>query len=371
MPVLGRVDPCCLACGKRGPTVLRCTRCKVVWFCGRECQRALWASTHKHVCGEHGGPAQREMDRCSKGSLCLSWRDGRPVVVVTQDLKMGSAVVLDTGLIFAKGMPEAAARVMCKVSETMAAQLAVATGPLTAYFGDGDRHGDADAFAPARFSLTMDIMFGSGRVRNGRLFSTALAFMRHTCVPSAFVTVMRSGPRFLPLVVVTLARELPRNGEVTICYAAGMTKARCAELLGALGLPARCTCMYDRAEALCRALVMVGVTDEDVAVFMQRDFRQGLCLVVALAQRAVNTLPLAVRPGYQVELLRLLQPFTVNLAEKEFGARLAVCRRSLAHVLYGDPKHGCLPPLKAHAQLQTQAQDAPAVTVSVLPLELR
>ena len=325
--------PCCLGCGKRGPGVLRCTSCKAVWFCGRECQRALWRSSHRHVCGVTGGALQQELLRSSKGSLCLSWVEGRPIVVATQDMVLGAAVMLDTGLVLVPGVPDAAVMRMCASSNSIKAQVAVASGPLAAMLGTWAPK-DGPAFAPRRFSLPMHLMFGSGRVRDGRLFCASLALMRHACVPTAFVTVMEGpGPRMLPLVMVTLARDVARNTEVTVCYGAGLSKARCSQVVADIQPHAQCTCRHDRAEALHRAMVMVGITDEDIATFMQRDFRQGLCLVIAMAEYAVGSLPLGRRADFQATLLRYLQPFSVCMAEQDFEGRVALCRQSIRRLV--------------------------------------
>lgn len=45
----------CEACHTRGDSyadksLLRCSKCRIVWYCSVECQRARW-SEHKHVCG--------------------------------------------------------------------------------------------------------------------------------------------------------------------------------------------------------------------------------------------------------------------------------------------------------------------------------
>jgi len=40
-------DPKCSACGK--PAEKRCSRCKLEWYCSRECQVAAWKD-HKKLC---------------------------------------------------------------------------------------------------------------------------------------------------------------------------------------------------------------------------------------------------------------------------------------------------------------------------------
>lgn len=46
----------CLACGKAGESLLRCSRCRSAHFCSRECQRMAWPS-HKRVCTAAPAPA--------------------------------------------------------------------------------------------------------------------------------------------------------------------------------------------------------------------------------------------------------------------------------------------------------------------------
>lgn len=42
----------CAACGMSGAGVklLKCMRCRKVWYCSKECQTADWKSSHKRVC---------------------------------------------------------------------------------------------------------------------------------------------------------------------------------------------------------------------------------------------------------------------------------------------------------------------------------
>ena len=40
----------CNDCGKKGPNMLRCSRCKEVWYCDAVCQRRAWKA-HKKLCG--------------------------------------------------------------------------------------------------------------------------------------------------------------------------------------------------------------------------------------------------------------------------------------------------------------------------------
>lgn len=41
-------DPKCALCGS--PATNRCSKCKMEWYCGRECQVAAWKKYHKEIC---------------------------------------------------------------------------------------------------------------------------------------------------------------------------------------------------------------------------------------------------------------------------------------------------------------------------------
>merc|ERR1712166_879956 len=41
----------CAHCGDSGPQLLRCSRCKQVWYCTQKCQKAGWKQ-HKKDCGQ-------------------------------------------------------------------------------------------------------------------------------------------------------------------------------------------------------------------------------------------------------------------------------------------------------------------------------
>lgn len=41
----------CENCSKINNDLLRCSRCKIVYYCDQECQRANWPE-HKKVCGK-------------------------------------------------------------------------------------------------------------------------------------------------------------------------------------------------------------------------------------------------------------------------------------------------------------------------------
>ena len=48
-------DGACAACGRKAEHLLRCARCKSVWYCGAECQRASWGG-HKKACRSPSAP---------------------------------------------------------------------------------------------------------------------------------------------------------------------------------------------------------------------------------------------------------------------------------------------------------------------------
>ena len=47
------VEGVCQGCGKKGVT-LKCSKCRKVYYCGKECQKMDWITGHKHVCREAG-----------------------------------------------------------------------------------------------------------------------------------------------------------------------------------------------------------------------------------------------------------------------------------------------------------------------------
>jgi hypothetical protein len=50
-PVPPSSSQLCAWCGKTGPVLLRCARCKAVRYCGADHQRAAWKAGHKKECG--------------------------------------------------------------------------------------------------------------------------------------------------------------------------------------------------------------------------------------------------------------------------------------------------------------------------------
>jgi hypothetical protein len=42
----------CTQCGELFPKLHRCTRCKAVSYCSKQCQVAHWKAGHKQVCKE-------------------------------------------------------------------------------------------------------------------------------------------------------------------------------------------------------------------------------------------------------------------------------------------------------------------------------
>ena len=67
MAVEARVDDKakCQACGVKNQVMKRCTRCKAVFYCSRECQVKHW-QTHKFLCGPNPQETiQDHQDDCS------------------------------------------------------------------------------------------------------------------------------------------------------------------------------------------------------------------------------------------------------------------------------------------------------------------
>ena len=44
----------CQAARKEGTLLKRCSRCKLMFYCGPDCQRAAWNAGHKHACRREG-----------------------------------------------------------------------------------------------------------------------------------------------------------------------------------------------------------------------------------------------------------------------------------------------------------------------------
>lgn len=40
----------CSFCGQRSPDLLRCNRCKEVYYCSKDCQRGHWRAGHREQC---------------------------------------------------------------------------------------------------------------------------------------------------------------------------------------------------------------------------------------------------------------------------------------------------------------------------------
>ncbi len=40
----------CFACGKKDVKLLTCGKCKLVWYCGTDCQKSHWKHVHKSLC---------------------------------------------------------------------------------------------------------------------------------------------------------------------------------------------------------------------------------------------------------------------------------------------------------------------------------
>lgn len=58
----------CQTCGK--PCTLQCGKCKLMWFCNRECQRSLWKS-HKALCQIVSGVVAATATNPSAAPICL------------------------------------------------------------------------------------------------------------------------------------------------------------------------------------------------------------------------------------------------------------------------------------------------------------
>ena len=64
----------CGACATVEPkvrTYQKCNACRVVYYCGAECQRAHWKAAHKHECSRLKGEAEAEK-RGVFASMCIS-----------------------------------------------------------------------------------------------------------------------------------------------------------------------------------------------------------------------------------------------------------------------------------------------------------
>ena len=62
-----RAAPVCAACGAESGTLSRCGRCRSVWYCSADCQRAHWKKTHKRECGKTA--ARSEPPSATSGDL--------------------------------------------------------------------------------------------------------------------------------------------------------------------------------------------------------------------------------------------------------------------------------------------------------------
>ena len=65
----------CQACGVKNQVMKRCTRCKVVFYCSRECQVKHW-QTHKFLCGPN--PQQTIQDHDDGSSVSTRPRSPLP-----------------------------------------------------------------------------------------------------------------------------------------------------------------------------------------------------------------------------------------------------------------------------------------------------
>ena len=77
-----RAAPVCAACGAESGTLSRCGRCRSVWYCSADCQRAHWKKTHKRECGKTAlGAASStpsapagELEDGSECAICMETR---------------------------------------------------------------------------------------------------------------------------------------------------------------------------------------------------------------------------------------------------------------------------------------------------------
>ena len=64
-----RAAPVCAACGAESGTLSRCGRCRSVWYCSADCQRAHWKKTHKRECGKTAARSEPSTPSAPAGEL--------------------------------------------------------------------------------------------------------------------------------------------------------------------------------------------------------------------------------------------------------------------------------------------------------------
>ena len=75
-----RAAPVCAACGAESGTLSRCGRCRSVWYCSADCQRAHWKKTHKRECGKTAASAEPpsatsgDLEDGSECAICMETR---------------------------------------------------------------------------------------------------------------------------------------------------------------------------------------------------------------------------------------------------------------------------------------------------------
>jgi hypothetical protein len=68
VPSLPKSQKICYNVGCDEPGMAHCSRCKSVWYCGRECQVAHYKGRHKKECGLHIPPSECEYVSAGKNA---------------------------------------------------------------------------------------------------------------------------------------------------------------------------------------------------------------------------------------------------------------------------------------------------------------
>ena len=76
----GDTPPVCAACGVETGKLLTCARCRSVWYCSADCQRAHWKKVHKRECGKATASAKPpsaqdgDLEDGSECAICMETR---------------------------------------------------------------------------------------------------------------------------------------------------------------------------------------------------------------------------------------------------------------------------------------------------------